>query len=64
MKKPSAARPARAARTLLRRAATLAVGAAASLAAIGHDYRAGDVRIVHPYATPSVAACTAARPTW
>lgn len=39
---------------LLHRLAIFAVGAVAGLAVQAHDYRAGDVRIVHPYATPSV----------
>lgn len=51
-------------RRALRRATLFALGMLTGLAALAHDYRAGDVRIVHPYATPSVAACTAARPTW
>lgn len=38
-----------------RQIALLVLGALTGLSALAHEYRAGDVRIVHPYATPSVA---------
>lgn len=40
---------------ILHRVALLAVSALTGQAALAHDYRAGDVRIIHPYATPSLA---------
>jgi periplasmic copper chaperone A len=48
---PAAMRPV----TTLGRAAVLAIGALLGVTALAHDYRAGDVRIIHPYATPSIA---------
>jgi copper(I)-binding protein len=51
-----AVRPAR--RRALRRATLFVLGTLTGLSALGHDYRAGDVRIVHPFATPSVAGMT------
>ena len=36
----------------------LGIGATLSLSAPAHDFRAGDVRIGHPYATPSVAGAS------
>lgn len=43
---------------LLRRVSALALGAALSLNALAHDYRIGDVRIGHPYATPSLSGAS------
>ncbi len=36
----------------------LGLGAALSLGALAHDYRVGDVRVGHPYATPSLAGAS------
>jgi periplasmic copper chaperone A len=43
---------------LARRTLALALGAALSLNALAHGYSAGDVRIGHPYATPSLSGST------
>ncbi len=39
-------------------AMALVAGAAFGSAALAHDYRAGDVRIGHPYATPTLAGAS------
>ncbi len=44
--------------TLLRHACALALGTTLSLGALAHEYRAGDVRIGHPYATPSLSGAS------
>jgi periplasmic copper chaperone A len=41
-----------------RAAATACIGMAIGAAAHAHDYRAGDVRVVHPFATPSVPSAS------
>jgi periplasmic copper chaperone A len=41
-----------------RDALVLGLGAMLSLGALAHEYRAGDVRIGHPYATPSLAGAS------
>ena len=38
-----------------RAVAVLVIGAGWCAASLAHDYHAGDIHIVHPYATPSVA---------
>ncbi len=41
-----------------RPAVVLLIGAGWCAATLAHDYHAGDIHIVHPYATPSVAGTT------
>jgi periplasmic copper chaperone A len=48
-------RPMRHAVHIGRAVAALLIGAGWCAASLAHDYRAGDIHIVHPYATPSVA---------
>lgn len=43
---------------LRRTAVALTIGASLSLGALAHDFRAGDVRIGHPFATPSLAGAS------
>ena len=38
-----------------RAVAVLLIGASGCAASLAHDYHAGDIHIVHPYATPSIA---------
>jgi copper(I)-binding protein len=45
---------------VIRRAALVAVFGLLALAAQAHDYRAGNVRIQHPYAVPNAASATEA----
>ena len=44
--------------TPLRQVSALVLGAVLSLNALAHDYRAGDVRVGHPCATPSLSGAS------